>query len=169
MRRIIFSVFTLIFVTLYSLFFSGCGFDGVGRGLDLYETLEDIANKLGSSQITPKSRLVGERLRAGDDYTGVFTADCHDESGRDVIFGGASVKERRLHIYGNVQCDQGELILRVRENAEVFAIELQKDGSFDEYLDFSSGGNYIMADYEDFTGTVELVAEYEQPAGDLSE
>ena len=159
MRRIIFSIFTFIFLTFYSLLFSSCGFIR-GSGFDVYNTMDQIAGKLGNSQITPKSRLAGERLLAEDDYTGIFTADCDNENGRDVIFGGASIKERQIHIYGKIQCDIGGITLRVRETADVFVVEPQKDGTFDKYLDFSTGGNYIMADYENFSGKIELVAEY---------
>lgn len=165
MRRMIFSILLFVFVTLYSLLFSSCGFLGID-GMDIYQIMDDIAGKLGESQITPKSLLIGERYCESDDYTGVYTSECDDESGRDVIFGGASVKERRIHVYGTIQCEQGDITLRVRENTEVTVIEPGEDGSFDMYYDFSTGGNYIMADYEQFSGRLLLFAEYEAEAGD---
>ena len=33
-------------------------------------------------------------------------------------------------------------------------------GNLEKELDFQGGGNYIMIDYDNFTGTVELISEY---------
>lgn len=35
-----------------------------------------------------------------------------------------------------------------------------EDGYFETELRCTSGGNYVMVDYEDFAGTVEMTCEY---------
>lgn len=74
------------------------------RVVDGYEAL---VSAVGSFQITNDRELIGSRMRGTDAYTGSYTADCQDADGRDVIFGGASIRTRRLHLTGQVRTEAG--------------------------------------------------------------
>lgn len=158
MHRLI-KLFLLAFIGAAVFALSACELDYMGAE-DIYEKLDDIAGTLGRSQLTAEEDLAGMRNSGVDEFTGTYTAECTDTTGRDVIFGGASVKERSVRVHGWVQFSGGQLKVRVRENDEVLYIDLDDAGTFDQTLDFSGGGNYIMIDYDDFTGYIELVSEY---------
>lgn len=134
---------------------SACSMDG----REVHRLLSDLAGYFGQSQITRESDLIGSRSLAEDAYTGEYRADCDGDTGRDVIFGGGSIDSRELHIYGTIQRDCGSAVVRIRQNREVMQLEPREDGRFETVINCASGGNYIMVDYADFHGSVELYAE----------
>ncbi len=123
--------------------------------------LDGVATGLGNSQITMDMELIGERTGGTDAYTGTYRSDCAGDTGRDVVFGGGSIKSRQLYLHGVVRAEAGNAMVLVRQNENVMELEPQEDGSFETTLHLQSGGNYIMVSYEDFQGEVELVSEYE--------
>lgn len=150
MRKLLMCCLALIL----TLSLSACG-----KG-DL-ERLEDWANKLGQTQITDSKDLIGNREVFIDDYAGLYEAACEEDSGRDVIFGGASTEERTLYVSGNIKTESGSASVRIRLNKEVMVLTPDENGNFETKLSLESGGNYIMVLYEEFTGTVELRSTYE--------
>lgn len=122
--------------------------------------LDDIAGFFGSSQITDNDELIGKRTLVDDAYTGSYTAECIGSTGRDVVFGGGSILYKTLAIEGQIMTESGSAIVRIRMNNEVIELEQDSDGHFDTELHILSGGNYIMIDYSDFAGTVELHSKY---------
>ncbi len=138
---------------------TGCQWKGGPSG-GIYEGLEELAGNLGSSQITQDDTLIGHRSYAGDEYTGAYSSDCDGQTGRDVVFGGASIENRVLRCYGKISTESGEARVRIRLNQEVYLLSLDQDGCFETELHLHSGGNYVMIDYTDFAGTVEMTCEY---------
>lgn len=120
----------------------------------------NLAEYLGSSQITDDDKLIGQRV-TDDAYTGTYQSNCSSSTGRDVIFGGGSVEERTLYISGVVKAESGSAIVRIRLNDEVIELTPDEAGYFETKLSLVSGGNYIMVQYEDFTGTMELRSSYD--------
>lgn len=120
------------------------------------ERMEGVVSVIGSSQITSDRDLIGQRIQGEDDYTGSYTAAGYIAGGRDVIFGGASLRPRDLHLTGWAKREQGEARLRVREGSEARYIEPDAYGGYDVLLTLDSGGLYIMMDYQEFGGCVEL-------------
>lgn len=116
----------------------------------------------GRTQITPDSKLIGTRTYGEDDYVGTYYADCDEENGRDVIFGGGSVQERDVHLQGHVEQTSGTVQLRVRLGEQVEEPVLDAQGNFDLSYHLDGGGNYFMLDYEGFSGTITLSAFYIQ-------
>lgn len=129
---------------------------------EMREFLDDVAEDIGSSQITDDEDLIGTRVLkdSGDTYTGDYTAECSDMSGRDVVFGGASIHNRDLFLSGSIEAKSGTATVRIRMNDEVLELEPDTDGYFETTLKFDNGGNYIMVVYEDFSGSIELTCEY---------
>lgn len=110
--------------------------------MDVY--LDGVAGKIGDSQITEDDDLIGQRDLSDDAYCGSYFSDCNNQTGRDVIFGGASTKERTLYVSGTVQTDSGSAMIRIRLNDEVIELKPDKNGDFETELSLESGGNYIM-------------------------
>lgn len=142
---------------------AACGiYLDTGQVLDF---LEGVTEDLGASQITQDKNLIGERLCATDAYTGRYLADCDGNTGKDVVFGGASIESRKLYLSGCIITYSGQAVIRIRMNDEVIEVEPDEDGYFKAELNLDSGGNYIMVKYADFTGTVDLAAGYEPLPG----
>lgn len=126
--------------------------------------LDGIASKIGDSQITEDNHLIGQRDLDADAYTGTYTSKCKDCTGRDVVFGGASIEERKLKVSGYVHAVSGEALIRIRLNGDVIFLDCSEDGYFESTLSLAGGGNYIMVVYEDFNGKVEMTCEYTDSA-----
>ncbi len=120
--------------------------------------VENLAGIMGSFQVTSDGDLIGERSRGEDAYTGRYWAECAGNTGKDVVFGGASLESRSLYVSGYVNACSGKAVIRIRTNGDVTELEPDEDGYFETELKLESGGNYIMVRYEDFMGTVELTA-----------
>ena len=75
-----------------------------------------------------------------------------------MVFGGGSIETRRLQVYGRILAEEGQATVRIRMNEEVVELEVDEEGRFETELRLKSGGNYIMVDYEEFSGTVELIS-----------
>lgn len=147
---------TACFLTLIALLFvlcSCCPLEEMDTG-ELLKKYDAAAAFLGNSQITPRRCLIGFRVAGGDSYTGSYRSECSLESGRDVVFGGASIWERRLLISGRILSSNGKACIRIRLGADVQVLTPNKEGEFQTVLSLQGGGNYIMVDYENFTGAV---------------
>ena len=129
---------------------------------EMQEFLDGVVEDIGSSQITDEEDLTGTRVLAdsADPYAGNYTAVLESVTGRDVVFGGASIHNRELFLSGTVQAESGSAAVRIRMNEEVFSLEPDANGYFETTLKLDSGGNYIMAIYENFSGTLEMTCEY---------
>lgn len=141
------------------LLVAGCQWKA-GPSEGIYEGLDNLAGNLGSSQITQDDDLIGSRSCGADTYSGNYNAVCTGQTGREVIFGGASIEDRILRCYGKVSTESGEANIRIRLNGEINYLPLDPDGTFETELHMRSGGNYVMIDYTDFVGTVEMTCEY---------
>ena len=152
----------IIFLLLTSLLLSlnGCKFNYM-EPEEMEEFLDGVVENIGDSQITDDDDLIGARLLVDDDsYVGEYTAECSHMTGRDVVFGGASIHNRDLFLSGHIETESGNATVRIRMNSEVIELEPDADGYFETTLKLDNGGNYIMVVYEDFSGTVEMNSEY---------
>ena len=129
---------------------------------EMQDFLDGVVENIGDSQITDDEDLIGTRTLADSDdsYAGEYTAECESVTGRDVIFGGASIHNRDLFLSGHIETESGKATVRIRMNDEVVELEPDADGYFETTLKLNNGGNYIMVVYEDFSGTVEMNSEY---------
>lgn len=155
-------IITLVLCLL--LLVSGCQWKGGPVG-GIYEGLDSLAGNLGSTQITRDDALIGQRSVDEDSYSGIYTSSCSGQTGRDVVFGGASIEDRVVHCYGRISSESGDANVRIRLNQEVYLLPLDPDGCFETDLHLRSGGNFIMIDYTDFVGTVEMTCEYVNEQG----
>lgn len=130
---------------------------------DVTGLLENLSGIIGSFQITSDCELIGERSCGEDAYTGRYWAECEGNTGKDVVFGGASLESRKLCVFGCVDTWSGRAVIRIRMNGDVTELEPDEDGYFETELKLDSGGNYIIVRYENFTGTVQLTSKTKEP------
>ena len=133
----------------------GCSSFDVDRVLANWDGLTEW---LGSSQFTREEKLIGLRAWSEERYTGCYHAQPEMASGRDVIFGGASIHQRQLKLTVESAVQTGSVTLRIRMGEQVQEYPLA-DGVWELPLTFDGGGNYVMLDYEQFTGSVTLYSE----------
>ena len=150
---------TIIFLLLAALVLSltGCRLNYM-EPEEMQDFLDGIVENIGDSQITDDADLIGTRILtdSADAYTGEYTSQCESATGRDVIFGGASIQNRELFLSGTVQAETGKATVRILLNEEVYELEPDDDGYFETTLKLDNGGNYIMVVYDGFSGTVNL-------------
>lgn len=151
----------LIILLALSMIFAMCSCNYFERA-ELLEKYKAIVDTLGKSQLTSDKLLSGARQYGEDCYTGFYSAHCSEREGREVIFGGASIDERTIYISGWIITDSGRAQLRVRQNDCVYIINPNDCGFFSSALNLESGGNFIMFEFEDFTGTICFTSSYEQ-------
>lgn len=147
-------------VTAAVLLLCGCGENwDKDRILDRWD---HITETLAASQFTDEEDLIGVRVwEDGQHYTGVYAAACEDETGRDVIFGGASIYQRQIRLLVSATPESGTATLRIRQNTEVTEYPLT-DEAMELDLTLQSGGTYIMVDYERYTGTAVLSSVFQK-------
>jgi len=125
----------------------------------MHQTIDGIVGWFGSGQLSKDDELIGKRTAEDDLFSGRYTARVAGETGRDVVFGGSSILTRTIRLDAEIKAEAGTAEIRVRMNDEVISLTPDEDGRITTVLHFISGGNYIMVDYESFTGTVEMTCE----------
>lgn len=127
-------------------------------GKEALGQIREWSETLGEKQLTQDTDLIGTRtLEQEDDfYNGDYAAIVEETTGRDVVFGGAGIEERTIVCSGKVTVISGDIKIRVRMNEDVVYITPDENGHFEKEFSFTSGGNYLMVDYEDFTGSIDL-------------
>lgn len=129
----------------------------------LVDDFDGFVHIVGLNQITAKSKLIGKREFIGkDSYIGSYTSSCIFEKGRDVVFGGASIKDKKVSLKVKILTESGSANLRIRLGSDVKEYKTDNNNTFEQTIDLQAGGNYIMIDYDDFTGTVEMTSNYSQ-------
>lgn len=153
-------LFSLLLCVVMVFALSGCNGNWKDDAVDRWDNL---TNFLSKSQITKDKDLIGSRTLDGDDYyIGSYSAECENADGRDVVFGGASVYEKQLKVAAKVETQSGSATIRIRLGADVEEHTADEDGNLELELELESGNIYVMIDYEDFTGSAELISEYIQ-------
>ena len=116
---------------------------------------DDLRGAFKMSDVTNSARLIGKR-----ENNGSYTAQCENETGRDTVFGGASARDKLIKVKAYIETESGSAVIRLRMDGKVLEYTPDTDGRFDREFNFQNGGNYIMIDFDRFTGTVQMTAEY---------
>lgn len=155
----------LILLLAFSLLF---GFTACGSTQNDPQKIVDhwdrLVEMLGRTQITPDAKLIGIRTTGEDGYVGTYDADCNQSTGRDVVFGGGSVKARTVHLQGYVECLSGTAQIHARFGERVEELRPDENGNFEASYQLTGGGNYLMVDYAGFSGTITMTAFYMENA-----
>ena len=147
----------VVLAALVLITFSGCRFKVNAE--NIVEKYDSLTEWLGHFQITRDYQLIGERKYGSDHYIGSSTSDCQSVSGRDVIFGGASIKQRKIKLSASIIAENGSATVRIRLGADVEEQKFTSNGYLEKEL-ILNGGSYIMLDYDNFSGSVLLTSDY---------
>ena len=102
---------------------------------------DDLRGAFKMSDVTNSARLIGKRENNGKDwFTGSYTA--------------------LIKVKAYIKTESGSAVIRLRMNGKVLEYTPDADGRFEREFNFQNGGNYIMIDFDRFTGTVQMTAEY---------
>ena len=153
MRHII-TIIVCLIVILSAVFFQAVGTQNIVDGY------AHIVEFLGQSQLTSKLNMIGERYNENDDYTGGYMCNAENVTGQDVAYGGCSIEQVKIKLKGKINVHSGDVNIRIRCGSEVSDVIVDENGCFDEQLEFNGGGNYIMVQYKDFTGDIDMQTEY---------
>lgn len=129
----------------------------------LYEDFDGLVHVISLTQITRDKKLIGKREFVDKDtYIGSYSSSCISESGRDVVFGGASIKDRKVTVKAKILTESGAASLKIRTGSEVKEYPVDENGEFEQTFTFDGGANYVTIVYCGFTGTVEISSDYRQ-------
>lgn len=149
-RKLIFILSILII--LHTL--TACSKDQI---LDSYDKVVDNAGELA---LTKESSLVGDKEKGKDDYTGEYAAQYEDFTGKEYIFGGTSLEERKtgteLEVKVNFKIEKGSAKLIFVSGPNVPQVIIEKDGEWSGTVKLSKGSNYFYIEAENFSGTINL-------------
>lgn len=124
---------------------------------EMHDTMDDVAGWFGKGQLSEDDELIGTRRAGEDAFSGTYQAKPENVTGRDIVFGGSSILTRTVKVEGTIRTQAGSAAVRVRMNDEVISLTPDAAGKVETELHFVSGGNYIMVDYKEFIGTVDLI------------
>ena len=127
---------------------------------DIVSGYTNVVEFFGRSQLTSKMHLIGERYDEQDDYTGGYKCNADNVTGKDVIYGGCTTKGKIIRLKGKINTDAGKVNISIRYGSESADISADENGFIDKKLDFDGGGNYIIVQYKDFTGNIDIRTEY---------
>ena len=78
---------------------------------------DDLRGAFKMSDVTNSARLIGKRENNGKDwFTGSYTAQCENETGRDTVFGGASARDKLIKVKAYIKTESGSAVIRLRMN-----------------------------------------------------
>ena len=72
----------------------------------------------------------------------------------------ASARGKLIKVKAYIKTESGSAVIRLRMDGKVLEYTPDTDGRFEREFNFQNGGNYIMIDFDRFTGTVQMTAEY---------
>lgn len=120
----------------------------------LLGTYENTLNFLGRLRLTSPPLLIGSRERE-DAYAGSYIAIPDGESGSDTVFGGISLKTRKLKVSVDIKTLGGSAAVYMTNGGEEAKLA---PGEYDVE---TNGMFYISVKYSGFRGRVEILSEYE--------
>ena len=83
---------------------------------------DDLRGAFKMSDVTNSARLIGKRENNGKDwFTGSYTAQCENETGRDTVFGGASARDKLIKVKAYIKTECGHPPENERKSARIYA------------------------------------------------
>ena len=146
------TAFLFVALLLMGAFLPGCSKDTV---MDLYGQAVALAGNVG---LTGTLKLKGERTFGADKYTGTYTAEYEDFTGRECPFGGTMLERRaQEHVEVTVTIDgEGDAKLIWMCGADSPVTIADGPGEVTETAYLAPGSNYFNLEFDHFTGDVTL-------------
>ena len=121
--------------------------------------VEEWVGELGETRLTKDAKLAGQRQTGSDDYTGTYRAECEDKTGREVLFGGGSIRRRELKVSGTLKTQSGNATVQIKTGKDTTQLTPNEDGTFETTVSLTTGGSYVVVVYDHFVGEVEVSVE----------
>lgn len=122
------------------------------------ETLQAI----GDENLTSDANLQGERRFGEDSYVGTYQAEYAGFTGEEIVFGGTAV-EREAGNEVKLSCDltlaEGTVQVLFQSGDNPPEVLCDTAGSHTATLPLPSGGNYLIVQAENATGSIRLTVE----------
>lgn len=138
----------------------GAAFVHIVSTEDIVNGYGSVVEILGKSQLTSNISMIGDRYERKDDYTGRYSCNAESVTGKDITYGGCSIRHRKVKLQGKVSTRSGKASILFIDGSESAEIQVDKNGDFCKELDLGSGSNYIAVEYDDFTGEIDFKSEY---------
>lgn len=153
MRHILSILFCFIII-------AGSMFVGIFKPEALIKSYSSVVEVVGKSQLTSNYSLIGERYDEQDDYTGSYKNSSENQSGQDIVYGGCSLKVMNVRISGIINNVSGNIRIYLRNGKSIKEIAADENGCFDEEFQLDGGDNYILVQYDKFSGDIDFKTEY---------
>ena len=72
----------------------------------------------------------------------------------------AAARDKLIKVKAYIKTESGSAVIRLRMNGKVLEYTPDTDGRFEREFNFQNGGNYIMIDFDRFTGTAGTVKKF---------
>lgn len=146
-------VFSFCLIILGAALLSGC------TKAEILDGYNQVLQSAGSTALTGKASLQGEKEKGIDDYTGTYTADYENFSDTEYLFGGTSINReagKTLTIACTLAVSEGSAKVFWISGAGEAVILMETAGTYRDTITLPEGGNYIGIACADFTGSIEL-------------
>lgn len=150
---------TVIFI--FTVLLSGCSTNDKNLKDNIIDSYNSLIQNFSKHALTKDKTLQGNRETDTDEYTGTYTADYDNFTGKEFIFGGTALEREngnRLKVTYTLNIDKGTAKLYWIEGDEKHIIANNSSENVKEYT-LSAGDNYIVLKGTDFKGTLELKVE----------
>ena len=128
----------------------------------LLQAYDRALTALGSLALTDADQLRGTRTPGPDGFAGRYQAAYTDFSGKEVIFGGTTLKRRAggsVAIRCDMAIDGGQARLMCKTGADAPQVLCESSSRYRGELDIPAASSYIWVEGEDWTGSIDLTVE----------
>jgi len=150
----------IISIIICLIILLGAAFVHIVSTEDIVNGYDSVVEILGKSQLSSNISMIGNRYERKDDYTGGYSCNAESVTGKDITYGGCSLRHRKVKLKGKISNRSGKVSIRIIQGSESAEIPVDKNGDFCKELDLGSGSNYIAVEYDNFTGEIDFKTEY---------
>ncbi len=140
---------------------SGCSMNDKNLKDNIIDSYNSLIKNFSKQALTKDKTLQGDRETDTDEYTGTYTADYNNFTGKEFIFGGTALERQngnQLKVTYTLNIDKGKAKLYWIKGNEKHIIANNSSEDVKEYT-LSAGDNYIVLKGTNFKGTLELKVE----------
>lgn len=123
---------------------------------------ESATGFAGGGALTDDKSLQGERTFGADEYAGTYQAEYQSFSGREILFGGASLERKAddtLHIESNVNAQSGEVEIYWTSGESEPELLFHGAGEHSATIQLKGGWEYLSIEGTEFAGDVRIEME----------
>ncbi|MFD1450054.1 hypothetical protein [Oceanobacillus sojae] len=158
---------TLIALTATFILLVGCSSSSLNDNENFFsETIRKAGDKItsffGEPSLTKDKSLEGERAFGKDDYTGTYEAVYQHFSGRENLFGGASLDGREgktIQITYNANIESGEAKVYWNTADSEKQLLFEGQGEHTENIDLQGGWEYLSLEGDELEGDIQIKIE----------